>query len=825
MFEFNKMRDKIFIISTAILIVAQIFSAALSISSFEKQQVQILSAKYKVLAFDLQRKLSTALKYGKTIDNFLGLDKLLLNIKDGNIDLNEVAIISPDGKVIETTNDQKFEKDDSYYSNILKHLDGKKTDSFFSNQLFHVLTPLLDPSNKWVGSIHFTVKERIVQEPVLDMININLQSIIIITVLVFFLLRVLLKIDLLFPLERRAFTQRILIFLVIIFGSAQISYSILNTINFRNSYLSVVKEKTQTQLESLTASITEILDKGLEINQLDQIDSIFTPIIKNSLEIQSINLLSNNKIIYSVDSKGVTKDPKILAEEKAKIDESNVTKDNFIQKNDIEQNDEVKGTLVFILSKKLIYEKSLDIVWDSGTILIVSLLFMVEIILFSLILMTRKRENEDEESSESDAIPENSYLIRMCAFLFMFSMDLCISFVTLYIKNLKNSYLTSFSQEFIMGLPISIEMFFAALAIIVAGLWMDKKGWHQPFLFGLILCIFGNVLSALSNDSLTFILSRGIVGCGYGLALISKQGFIFYNTPIKKRAQSISNLVAGIYSGSICGGVVGGMIADRINYNIIFLICSISIFITAFFTILFMRRFFTIPSVYSQSIEAIHKVSFKELVKYIFDRRISSLLLFSSLPSALCLVGFMYYAIPVYLKDTGATQSDIGRVLMVYGLFLIYLAPFFSKMVDRSENKKIFISLGGLMGGAALLIFAEYGGIVGSCIGIMLLGISSSFAFSAQTVFATQVESAQSLGPGNALSIYRSFERIGQVLGPIVIGAVIAALQFEKGMLIVGSTYFFLSLLFYVFSSSTKNIIVQKNNKENSNILNMPIKS
>ena len=75
--------------------------------------------------------------------------------------------------------------------------------------------------------------------------------------------------------------------------------------------------------------------------------------------------------------------------------------------------------------------------------------------------------------------------MRPAAFLFVFGIDLSMSFVPLHTERL---YVGGdwLSPEVMMGLPISAEFLFVGLAILAAGRWIDRRGWRPPFVAGVV---------------------------------------------------------------------------------------------------------------------------------------------------------------------------------------------------------------------------------------------------------------------------------------------------------------------------------------------------
>ena len=345
-----------------------------------------------------------------------------------------------------------------------------------------------------------------------------------------------------------------------------------------------------------------------------------------------------------------------------------------------------------------------------------------------------------------------------------------------------------------MGLPISVEMFFAGTMVLVSGVWTDRRGWFEPFFVGAVLACAGYVYSGLAPNALQFILSRGLVGMGYGLALMAAEGFVVANTGPGNRAQGITHLFAGVYAGSLCGGAAGAMMADRLGFRPVFLASAVLMLLMMAVVFLVLRGTFRRP-VHEAGVP-VETISLAKVRRFMFDRNVLGLLLMNIMPGALILVGFINFLIPVYLNRIGTNQSDIGRVLMIYGVCLIYVAPTISRFVDRSGNKKMYIFLSGVIGALGLTGYYFQGGLVATGLAALLLGISSSFGFAAQNAFALNLKVTHEAGHGVAMGISNAIERVGQVLGPLALGWIIVSFGMEKGIASAGVLYLSVSVLF-----------------------------
>jgi predicted MFS family arabinose efflux permease len=293
------------------------------------------------------------------------------------------------------------------------------------------------------------------------------------------------------------------------------------------------------------------------------------------------------------------------------------------------------------------------------------------------------------------------------------------------------------------------------------------------------------------------------VGGGYGLALMASQGFVIEYTNNKSKAQGLAYLFAGIYAGSLCGGATGAMLADRFDYSTVFFAGSLILFSVIIYCFIFMRHGMQKP----QSCDPVRhtkSASVSKVTGFLSNRIVLSLIFFSSLPAAIAVVGFLNYFSPIYLNRLGASQSTIGRILMIYGICLIYIGPLISRYVDASNKKRLYIFMGCILGSMAFLTFNVVEGLMAAAIAVLLLGLSSSFVLASQSAYTLRLKVTEELGAGKSIGIFRSTSRGGQVLGPIVFSWLILATNIKDGITYFGLAYLGFAVIFFLLTMKDK---------------------
>ena len=387
------------------------------------------------------------------------------------------------------------------------------------------------------------------------------------------------------------------------------------------------------------------------------------------------------------------------------------------------------------------------------------------------------------EKSEQET-PENAIpcaYIRPVVFLFLIADGFCVSFLPLYVNTLYQP-IFGLSREVVIGLPISFYMLCFALSMPICGSWSDVIGWGKPLILGISLNAAGMLLTAAATDIFQLIVFRCITAVGFGMVFMSCQQFVMDNTLPASRATGMASFLAAFFSGDLCGTVIGGMLADRIGYRAVFLVGGIISLVSLACAAALFRKQLTVPGKEHTSVP----FPLKNLFRVLKDAEFFSVVFLQGIPAKIALIGFLYYFVPIYLKRMDTLQSDIGRVLMCYGVTLIFLNPLFSKLLKKTAYQRHFIALGGLLTGLAMISFHFYSGFGAVLFLVIILGLAHTFSIPSQAAFIAETKIVKALGTGTGMGLFRFWERIGNVTGPLFLGFFMAWAGYEQAVPILG---------------------------------------
>lgn len=793
----------------------------LSLSSLEDIFISSSFSKYTAIGNDLKRSIERSIKFGKNIDKLLrmedSLNKTLKYLKQDyspyfkEMNLSKVdssirlCVVLPDNRIRYSSQSsligQKIpENVYAYFTSLFqnkKDVGGKgKNYRKFKNHYYLGLPIYKSMKQEWVGSIVLILNTKQINSFMYKVLTDELRISGFILASVFVFLLVLFFIILPYLQTRiKLSPKKISASIILVLLCSQISFSLLNTNFFKEYYLEITREESIVLGNLLKEDLEPLLQKNIKLKSFYLMEKMLGKILSSSPILSNITILDPQmRPLYMADTTSVIdfnksgKDPLIAIEESNKV---KGTKYNlwFDLEQGVSGSDDLQattkaGSISITISRKQLFSELMNIMLDSITILIISVLFLME-------LLGMLSQYFSKQIKKTTRI--HFAVIRPAIFLYFFGQTISVSFLPLYMEQLYEPFL-GLSKEMIMGLPICATMLFGAISPLIAGPWVDKRGWHEPLFTGFILTCFGFVYTFFAPNAVHLIISRAFVGFGYGLTFMAANGFVVNFTDDNSKTQGLTTLIAGCYAGYICGSSTGGMLADHIGYHSVFIIGAAIIALSIIYTLVFMKNAMNARGIKVKPNPEKAQGSFKSLLQFMTDGKVIALCLFIILPSSMVTVGFINYFIPIYIDSIGSTPSNIGRLLMVHGLFFIYIAPFFSKYIDRSLQKSKFILLSAVLCSLSLTLFPSVGGLPAAVISILLLGLAGSFE--AVIPFALGFKSTKKLGEAKAIAIFSSIEKIGQVGGPLFFGWLVLGANDPGNLYAMGVTYLLIALIF-----------------------------
>ncbi|PLX87670.1 MAG: hypothetical protein C0614_02885 [Desulfuromonas sp.] len=571
------LRIEILLLSLLVLFMAQGFSTLLGTLSFQKSYREIFVSGNRVVAGEFQHKLERAVRFGKKIDNFYGMEALMSSIRDNNPGFLNLEVYLPNGEIAYSLDEKR-----KGGSTPREWLQQETVEDVEGGPL--LLFPVRDFSGNQVATAAVLIDDSPLHAKVwahfIDQLKLTLM------VLAGAATLMIVGLRLLVPLQKGVGFPRRRLLAVVVAATilSQSVFMVLGAFSMRDVFLQVVEEDVSKVTVQLERDLESLLSKGLSLEKLSSVEGMLGKVMEGAPSIAVLRITGpERKAIHQVESHDPIQSAqpwlgRLLVDRQIDIavplhqqaDGGREVTAGFITSS-------VSGTFL---------QQQLQEFWlNSLTVMLVSMLFITEVMLFFLLYVRLKYAAADLRAEGGGG---HDY-IRSAMSVFLFGFMMSVSFVPLQMQHLLQGVAITVSSEVLSSLPVSAEMFCGLFTVLLSGVWSDRRGWHQPFLVGVAISAVACCWSGTTSDPWQFIASRGLAGCGYGLAWMAAQGFVFGRARAGMRARSLASLAAGVMTGYLSGNVVGAMLADRVGFPPVFLLSAVFILLAFPLVLLFMR--------------------------------------------------------------------------------------------------------------------------------------------------------------------------------------------------------------------------------------------
>lgn len=773
-----------------VLLLAQGLIGALSLSALNRLVADNTAERVGLMARQTSAQIETGMELGKPLAQFFGLPQLLSDLQSRVPDLLGASVVLADGRVLAAVGQGpapapllELLLSESSPPAVMQRRDG---------DALQLVLPLDQDGTGVRGALLLQVQAASAAGSALLLENLRILAI----TTVGAALLLLLAFRYVLPLhEVAAASKARMVAPLLVLLLAQGLYAAHTIQTFQDVWIGVSRDNTRMLGEGLQRDLDRVLGYGIAPERLAGVERPMGRLARSFPLIEELQLLDEEgRILIRADETGVLTGP---------ADGRDAPENTLVFPLQAEPAGPVLAQLVLRLDPDLIAAGVRERIMDAATVAVVALVAAIELLLLLTVLMDRafsvRRRTVDGQTDGLDDPSDVGRIVRPVMFGFLFALALPLSFLPVLARTLLPDGGDGAGAEFLIALPIAAEMGCGLLTALLAGRLTDSRGWQTPVLAGLLVAVLGN-LSCAGVDSLTgFILARGLVGLGYGLAWMGLQGFIVTRSPAAYRGRNMTTVIAGLFAGHLSGAAVGAMLMQQLGFDAVFYIGAVLLCLplAGVLTLMWPYRQGSTAAVGSASGA---RTSWTALRHLLLTRDFGLLLLGCVIPFSIAQVGLLTYALPLYLEAYGASAASVGRVLMLYGLFVIYIGPYMGRVADHSASKKHWIVAGGLVGSAGLLSLYFASGLLAAAVAVVLLALASCFAGGAQTAYMLNLSNVQHYGAAGATSVMRAADKFGQMLGPLLVGGLFASMGISGGLAVTGGIYLLATLAFLVFA-------------------------
>lgn len=692
------------------------------------------------------------------------------------------------------------------------------------NENFYQISYKLEGRLQTVGQLHIVMAKSVVEETISS--SFDIVKIAAGVVLVIFIVFLFLTSRYWNCAGDDGWSQGGIRLLAVSYGVAFLIIAALEIITLLNIYAAGIEAKTESLANSLGYRINSALDLGLSVNDFRDLDVVFDEYESLNPDLSYVALAIDDHIIIHTDEDRVGTTWVSPA-------------DHFEYIVNLEQYREYSDSQVTLhlglgIPKNVVYRR----LWRAARnflALFVASAFVTSTS-FSLI---RSLSNKPDLTPQT--MPDHrGYLLNLIGPLYFL-----IIFIT---HGLSAAFLPQYFQQRALesGVKLDISSLFSvyyamyALALPLTGGMVEKRGPRRFLLIGASLILSSLLLLSFAPGFYVLFLIQIISGFGGGMFFIAVQSYVLKIASAKQRTKGAAIIVNSLYGALLSGTAIGALLVvdPAFGQRGVFLLGSLTAAMALFYVIQLIPKIaeadFSEPaldttisddatlSITHQFSRSTLEAEMKEaeeppgflsrLLKGFSDFEFVATALMIGIPVKIITAGVFKASLPLILSRYSYPTEDVGQILMLYSGGVLVSSSFIARLTDRIGKTRLVLFIGAVGSGLGLLLAGMIGSdLVGQSgivylatvtllVGMSLLGISHGFIQAPIITHVANTEAAKQMGKSSATSLYRLFERVGNIGGPLFVGALLVYSDYNAftvswigiGTITLGLLFFFI---------------------------------
>lgn len=538
-------------------------------------------------------------------------------------------------------------------------------------------------------------------------------------------------------------------------------------------YANGIQEKTKALATSLAFRLNKVIELGLTLDDIDGLDRTLAEYKRLNPDISYIALTYADKVAISTDETLRGK-PWV-----SRADYFEFTAP--LKAAGTEARAAVRASTLVGIQKAVVYSQLWRNIKNFSVLFIASA--FISFFLLDVLLSLRRRQVQvvDDDAAARDLKVD---LVRPVFFLGVFIEGLHVSFLPQYFHQI-----TQASQVSPALTSTLFTLFFAAFALTLlpAGRYAETRGVKPLLIWGVVLSSAGLLAMAIVTDFYLMALVRIAAGIGQGMLFIGCQSYIVMMASPARKTQGAAIIVFGYNGGFISGAALGALLVTYMGPGGVFVLAAV-------LGMLILVYVLTMITEVPAELRAPQAVSggitgrmFSLMRTVLTDFQFVKAMFLIGIVAKAALTGVTIFALPILMARFSYAQEDIGQILMFYSGGVLLSSEVVSKLADRTGKTGPILFWGSMGSGVGLMLIGLMGWhnaltaqmpmltTVILIAGMSVLGLAHGFINAPIVTHIGATPVAEQVGRASVVSIYRFMERIGHVLGPVIVGQLLLA--------------------------------------------------
>ena len=356
--------------------------------------------------------------------------------------------------------------------------------------------------------------------------------------------------------------------------------------------------------------------------------------------------------------------------------------------------------------------------------------------------------------------------IRLALFLFAAADELPLAFLPLYTRAATNTW-PWLDENVLISLPLAGYLVAIVLASPYARALVERFGVRPLFVLAALPTFAAHLGLYFAGTAQEVILWRTVTGFGFALVTLAAQDYVIDVTQREHRDRTLGMFTLVLLGGIFAGVALGGVLADRLGQRNVFLLSAGLIATSAL-----LSAGLIAPGV-GRSASLTVRPRLREMLRTLRDARFAALVFGLAIPANVLLQAFISYLVALTLDSFGASTADIGRTLMLYFLAAVVVGPLGGRLVEAGVPAGLTALIGAALAGVALVVVATAPSSLTMIVAVLGSGAGHGLVRGAQVSLAMTMAEAElaRFGPATVLGALRTFERLGSIVGLLMIAS------------------------------------------------------
>jgi len=426
---------------------------------------------------------------------------------------------------------------------------------------------------------------------------------------------------------------------------------------------------------------------------------------------------------------------------------------------------------------------------------------VIAMMLFEISFLLNVLGNKKKSKGFLD--PTSQIPVRTLVFFSYLADSMQDAFIAVLLSDLYTDFLP-ISKGVAVALPMSLQLLAMALFSIIGGKLAERRGVRSGLMTGFLVELVGCAICVITGSYIGILIGKVLIGSGEGTVYVSCNTVASMGGDEAHTEKAFAGISAGVLSGITIGAGLSAVLLPIGGWRLIYI----------YGVVVLGLGFFIVSMSVSKNLESA-KIAEKEestgnvsVLWFMSRKRIIGFFLFLLIPFMMGL-SYREYLFPLFATEQGMSEVSIGRVYLLCGLMVLYVGPMLSGWLLHNYGAKICVLLASGLLIADMVLFVIWPSMQVVIAGVIILSFITSFAYTCQYSYFDTLGEIHKYGSSAALGIYSMIESVGQTLGPIVYGALLA-LGYRKGIVIFASAMVSAMVLFLILSAGKQGTIKRK---------------